>query len=142
MTSRHDILISARDARALGLMLGDWPRRHHLEQETAEELATAIAGARIVAGDELPDDVAAMHSTVSYVGIPDGVAETVTIVYPAQADARAGRVSVLSPIGRALLGRLVGSVVDVLLPTGRHFAVRIVEVSRRSVKDEEALALA
>jgi transcription elongation GreA/GreB family factor len=51
-------------------------------------------------------------------------------------------VSVLSPIGRALLGRLVGSVVDVLLPTGRHFAVRIVEVSRRSVKDEEALALA
>jgi regulator of nucleoside diphosphate kinase len=76
------------------------------------------------------------------VGIPDGVAETVTIVYPAQADARAGRVSVLSPIGRALLGRLVGSVVDVLLPTGRHFAVRIVEVSRRSVKDEEALALA
>jgi transcription elongation GreA/GreB family factor len=51
-------------------------------------------------------------------------------------------VSVLSPIGRALLGRLVGSVVDVLLPTGRHFAVRIVQASRRSVKDEEALAFA
>jgi regulator of nucleoside diphosphate kinase len=142
MTNRHDILISACDAQALALMLGDWPRRHRLEQEAAEALATTLAGARVVAPARLPADVVAMHSTVNYIGIPDGESETVTIVYPAQADARAGRVSVLSPIGHALVGRLVGSVADVVLPTGRHFAVRIVDVSRRSVKDEEALALA
>lgn len=106
MTSRNDILISACDAQAIGLMLGDWPRRHRLEQETAAELATTIASARIVASDELAHDVVAMDSTVTYVEIPDGGAETVRIVYPVQANAGAGRVSVLSPIGRALLGAL------------------------------------
>ncbi|MFO1363572.1 MAG: GreA/GreB family elongation factor [Burkholderiales bacterium] len=142
MTSRNDILISACDAQAIGLMLGDWPRRHRLEQETAAELATTIASARIVASDELAHDVVAMDSTVTYVEIPDGGAETVRIVYPVQANAGAGRVSVLSPIGRALLGRFVGSVIDVLLPTGRQFAIRIVEVSRGRVSNDEALALA
>jgi transcription elongation GreA/GreB family factor len=63
-------------------------------------------------------------------------------VYPAQADAGAGRVSVLSPIGRALLGRSVRSLTDVVLPTGRPLAVWIVDVLRRSIKDEEPLALA
>jgi len=142
MTHRHDILISARDAQALGLMLGDWPRRHRLEQETADALATTLAEARIVASDEIPAGVVGMDTTVRYAAVPGGDAATVTIVYPAQADAGAGRVSVLSPIGRALLGRLVGSVVDVLLPTGRQFAVRIVEIAGRSMNDEQTLAFA
>lgn len=142
MAHRHDILISACDAQAIGLMLGEWPRRHRLEQETAEDLATTLGGARIVASGALPDGVVAMDSTVRYVGVPDGAPGSVTIVYPAQADAGAGRVSVLSPIGRALLGRRTGSVVEVALPTGRQFAVRIAEVSQRSVRNEEALAFA
>ena len=141
MRKPYEILISARDAEALSLMVGDWPRRHHLEEEAADALVNTLVGARIVAANLLPDDVVAMGSTVTYVGSPDGLRQTVTVVFPAQADAGAGRVSVLSPIGRALLGRSIDSVIDIALPTGRHYAVRIVDVVREEVRDEEALAL-
>ena len=141
MRKSHEILISARDAEALSLMLGDWPRRHRLEEEAADALVDTLVGARVVATRELPADVVTMGSTVTYIDVPDGARQTVTVVFPAHADAGAGRVSVLSPIGRALLGRPVGSVADIMLPTGRHLAVRIVEVIRGSVKDEAALAL-
>ena len=142
MRKLDEILISARDAEALSLMLGDWPRRHRLEEEAADALVDTLVGARVVATNQLPVDVVTMGSTVTYVDIPDGTRQTVTVVFPAQADAGAGRVSVLSPIGRALLGRPLGSVIDIVLPTGRHLAVRIVDLMRGSVKDEEALALA
>ncbi len=142
MSDRYEILISARDAEALGLMLGDWPRRHRLEEEAADALADTLASARVIASDHLPDGVVTMDSTVTYIESPEGRRNTVTIVYPAQADAGVGRVSVLSPIGRALLGRPVRSVTDVVLPTGRRLALRIVDVLRRSVKDAKALAFA
>jgi regulator of nucleoside diphosphate kinase len=142
MTDRPDILISARDAKALSLMLGNSPRRYCLEEEAAEALAITLSAARIVGVDQVPEGVVMMGSTVTYVDSLNGGPRSVTIAYPAQADAGAGRVSVLSPIGRALLGRSVGSVIDVVLPTGRHLAIRIVDVKRRSMKDEEALALA
>lgn len=141
MRKLHEVLITARDAEALSLMLGDWPRRHRLEEEAADALVDTLVSARVVATNQLPADVVTMGSTVTYVDIPDGARQTVRVVFPAQADAGAGRVSVLSPIGRALLGRSLGSVIDIMLPTGRHLAVRIVDLLRGDVKDEEALAL-
>ncbi|MCC6611713.1 MAG: GreA/GreB family elongation factor [Burkholderiales bacterium] len=141
MSSTSDILISAQDAERLALMLGEWPRRHRGEEEAAQALADTLEGARVVASDQVPEGIVTMDSTVTYVAVPDNRRSTVQIVYPAQANAGAGRVSVLSPIARALLGRQVQSVIDIVLPTGRPFALRIVDVLRRSVKDEEVLAL-
>lgn len=141
MRKPYEILISARDAEALSLMLGDWPRRHRLEEEAADALVDTLVSARVVATNQLPDGVVTMGSTVTYTESLDGPRQTVTVVFPAQADAGAGRVSMLSPIGRTLLGRSVRSVTDIVLPTGRHLAVRIVDVMKGSVKDEEALAL-
>jgi len=137
MSDSRDVLICAGDAHALALMLGD---RARVEDDAAAALATTLAGARIVDADRLPADVAAMGATVDYVD-PDGRRRTVTLAYPAQADAGAGRVSVLSPVGRALLGRRAGSVATVLLPDGRRMPIRIVGVAQRMRKDAEALAL-
>lgn len=141
MTEPRDVLISTRDANALSLMLGDWPRRHPIEEEAALALVATLGAARIVEADRLPAGVVHMGSTVTYADRAGGKRQTVTVVYPAQADAGAGRVSVLSPIGRALIGRRIGSDTDVLLPTGRRFSVRIEGVTRRRLKDAEALAL-
>lgn len=142
MTEPREVLLSARDADALSLMLGDWPRLHPMEAEAALALASMLGAARVVAADRMPADVVQMGSTVSYFDHASGRRYTVTVVYPAQADAELGRVSVLSPIGRALLGRRTGSEADVLLPTGRHFSARIEGVTRRRSKNAEALALA
>ena len=134
-TKASDIVISAHDANVLGLMLGDWTRRHHLDEAAADALADTLSAARVVPTDRLPDGVVAMHAKVTYVHHPDGESHTVTLVYPEQANLAPGWVSVLSPIGRALLGRSVGSKTTVVLPSGRAVVMRIVGVERNDATD-------
>jgi regulator of nucleoside diphosphate kinase len=49
-------------------------------------------------------------------------------VHPREANANEGRISVLSPVGRALLGRKPGAVVAACAPGGRDLTLRILEV--------------
>lgn len=138
MPELRDVHICERDARALCAMLVD--RRHPTETESVIALANTLNAARVVRAEELPEDVVKMGSTVTYLDGSNGRRRTVTIVHPAQADAGSGRVSVLSPIGRALLGRRAGSSTDVRSPTGRRVSFRIENVIRRGMKNAEALA--
>jgi regulator of nucleoside diphosphate kinase len=62
---------------------------------------------------------------VTYEELPARAHRRVTLVVPRQADAGAGRISVLSPVGRALLGQPSGRVVDIELPMGRQLSVHI-----------------
>lgn len=139
MPELRDVFVSARDAQALCAMLVD--RRHPTELESVIALAHALDAARVVPAGELPLGVVKMGSTVTYVDGSNGKRQTVTVVHPAQADPAAGRVSVLSPIGRALLGRRASSSTDVRPLTWRRFSVRIENVMRRRMKNAEALAL-
>ena len=76
-----------------------------------------------------PSNAARLHSTVIYEELPTRTRRRVTLVNPRDADASAGRISVLSPIGRALLGHKTGHVIDVALPMGRQLSVRVIDVS-------------
>jgi regulator of nucleoside diphosphate kinase len=73
-------------------------------------------------------DVVRFRSTVVYQELPTGTSRRVTLVGPRDSDASAGRVSVLSPVGKALLGCSKGHVVEVELPMGRTLAVRVTDV--------------
>ena len=73
-------------------------------------------------------NTARLHSTVMYEELPTGTRRRVTLVNPRDADASAGRISVLSPIGRALLGHKTGQVIAVALPMDRRLSVRVLEV--------------
>jgi regulator of nucleoside diphosphate kinase len=53
------------------------------------------------------------------------------LVHPVEADAAAGRISVLSPVGRALIGRAAGSLVDVDLPGTAPLTLRVLDTSRK-----------
>jgi len=72
--------------------------------------------------------VARLHSTVDYEAVTTGVFRRVTLVRPHSSDASVGRVSVLSPIGRALLGSARGDLAEVELPMGRKVTVRVLDV--------------
>jgi regulator of nucleoside diphosphate kinase len=61
------------------------------------------------------------------------VCETV-LVYPAGEDASAGRISVLAPIGAALLGLAAGDTIAWLLPDGREALFRILPVEPSAVE--------
>jgi regulator of nucleoside diphosphate kinase len=128
MSSTLDIFISTGDARELDRVLSDHLNRDETT-ETALELSTKLFDAQVVAPEVLPHGTIRLNSTVTYEELPGRTRRCVTLVRPRDADARAGRISVLSPVGRALLGNVLGRVVQVVLPTGRQQPVRVVEVS-------------
>ena len=130
MTKYHELILSARDAEVLALMLGERRRQHALEAAAADALADLLVEARLVPHEELPADRIAMNSWVAYREEPGGVRRSVVLVHPIEADAARGRISVLSPIGLALLGRTEGSVVTVDGPGARVLTVRILDATR------------
>lgn len=130
MKNLHDLFLSLTDAEALASMLDSHRRGHSSESDPAEALVEVLAQARRVADAKLPADRVAMGSTVTYVEEPAGVRRTVTLAYPAQAGLAQGKVSVLSPIGRALIGRKRGQTIDAVLPGGRLLEIRVLEVEQ------------
>lgn len=70
--------------------------------QAAEELLSELDRATVVADEAVPDHVVRMGSTVEYSAEQDR--KRVTLVFPAEADIAAGKVSVLTPIGAALIG--------------------------------------
>jgi regulator of nucleoside diphosphate kinase len=134
MTTLHELILSARDAEVLALMLGE--RRRRNSPEAIAALADLLLEARVVPHEELPRDRVAMNSKVTYLKEPEGERRSLILVHPIDADPGLGRVSVLSPIGLALLGRASGARVATVLPRDREATIRILETSR----NREALA--
>jgi regulator of nucleoside diphosphate kinase len=128
MSSVPEIFIASSDASALSRLLASATRLAESES-SALELSDKLSEARVVRSSELPKNTIRFRSTVTYEELPGHARRRVTLVSPREADASAGRISVLSPIGRALLGHVAGRVVDVTLPAGRKLAVKIAAVS-------------
>ena len=82
------------------------------------ELIAELQRAEIVASDEIPDDVVTMNSTVVLRDLETDEVETYTLVYPNHADIARNRLSVLAPVGTAILGYHVGDVVRWRVPAG------------------------
>lgn len=84
--------------------------------------------ADIVPGTRIAADVVTVNSKVSFRDELSGTVHTVTLVYPEEFSISERRISLLSPVGRALLGRRVGQSVPVEMPDGSTRAIRIVEL--------------
>ena len=126
---QDDVLVCARDAEGLAAMLGAHRRANRSEADASDQLADLLMDARFTAAD-VPAERVTMGSTVTYAELPSGARRTVTLVYPEEADAGDGRISVLSPVGMALIGRERGSVVIPTMPNGRQLRIRIVDTTR------------
>ena len=72
-----------------------------------------------------------MNSRVRYLDESTGQRNEIEIVYPSHADPSAGRISVLAPVGSALIGLSVGQQIDWDFPNGRSIRLRV-EVCWRS----------
>ena len=121
----YELIVSARDAEVLALMLGERRRQPALEAAAADALADVLLEARLVPHEELPEDRIALNSKVTYRQEPGGTRRAVVLVHPVEGDAALGRISVLSPVGRALIGRSAGSLVDVDVPGTAPLTLRI-----------------
>ena len=119
------ILVSRRDAAPLDALL-ESPQWQH--DPTADALLGELMRAEVVDDAAMPADVVGMHARVACVDEHSGERHELTLVFPQEADAGAGRISVLAPVGSALLGLSVGQSIDWTTPQGRALRLRVTGV--------------
>jgi regulator of nucleoside diphosphate kinase len=96
--------------------------------ERAEALDSELTRAQVVEPSEMPPDVVTMNSRVVYRDEESHETREVTLAYPQDASLEEGRVSVLAPVGAALLGLSVGQEIEWPFPGGRRKRLRILAV--------------
>jgi len=95
--------------------------------EVADDLLRELERARLVTPERIPASAVQMGSTVTYA--TGGSAHTVTLVYPEDADITAGRVSVMTPIGAALIGLSEGQSIGWTARDGRRHELTVTAVT-------------
>jgi regulator of nucleoside diphosphate kinase len=83
------------------------------------DLDQELDRAEIVKPEEIPSDVITMNSTFRVHDLDTGEDFLYTLVFPARADSANGKISILAPVGTAMLGYRVGDTVEWEDPAGR-----------------------
>ena len=136
-----NILISSAD-RLLLLRLSDSARfDSRISPASVAALEGELARAVVMERDELPEDVVTMGSTVWFRDLQTDEFEQYTLVVPSEADVLRGRISVLAPIGTALLGYRLGDIVEWRVPSGQR-RMEIVKVNQLHNVDSTLAAAA
>ena len=93
-----------------------------------ENLEIEIERAKIITDDEVPPDLVTMNSKIRFVSLPDDKAMTLTIVYPSDSNFSEGKISVLAPLGSALIGLRVNQEINWKFPDGKTKTLKILEI--------------
>ena len=125
MAINASLCITRNDYSRLRALIVDLERHARSMQAGAETLEEILDSARVVQPEQVPGSIVTMNSTVEFVDVRTGDRETVTVVYPEEANVSEGRISVLSPVGTALLGLPQGKDAELPLPHGRTRRIRI-----------------
>ena len=81
-------------------------------------LQKELERARVVAPEEVPSDVVTMNSKARVRDVAGDEEMTYTLVFPEQANIEEGKISVVAPIGTAMLGQRVGDEFEWQVPAG------------------------
>ncbi|WP_424631762.1 nucleoside diphosphate kinase regulator [Bradyrhizobium sp. SYSU BS000235] len=99
--------------------------------DVSEYLARELERARVIQDDREMQSVVRMGSTVSYRDEKTGEIREVVLVYPHEADISIRRISVLTPVGAALIGLSVGRVIEFQTPDQESRKLTVLQVSQR-----------
>ena len=121
MESKPTITLSTLDLERIEALLekmpGEFPGRAVLEAE--------LDRADVLEPAQMPATVVTMNSTVRFTLQESDKTQTLTLVYPKEADGSPDKVSVFAPVGTALLGLRVGDVFELPSPTGKPVTVKV-----------------
>ena len=126
MDKKPEITLSRLDAERLEQMLDalggkSFPGRLELEEE--------IARANVVEPARVPPTVVTMNSSVRFKVESSDTEFSLTLVYPRDADGSNDKISILAPVGSALLGLTEGDEITWPAPGGGMMVVKIIEVT-------------
>lgn len=116
----RNIIISSADRDRLLPLIGSARLDRRVSAQSLDLLEGELARASIVEPADLPRDVVAMNSTVWFRDLDSEEIERYTLVFPRDADVIRDRISVLAPIGTALLGYRQRDIVEWRVPQGRR----------------------
>lgn len=122
MTDQPTIYVTQTDFDRLSALL-------EAQSERFEKLEGELARASIVPQDQIPDDVVTMNSRVIFANETTDEQREVTLVFPYEANIDEGKISVLVPVGTALLGLRVGQSIEWEVPSGEKHRYRVIAVS-------------
>ena len=126
MKIRPEIIISTIDADRLDKLMDSMPGRSFMGKA---ELESELARARVVDPKDVPPTVVTMNSTVRFRVESSSEEFELTLVYPKDVDASGKTISILAPVGSALLGLSQGDEIEWPKPGGGVLRVHISEVT-------------
>ncbi len=132
MSTRPPITISSIDLHRLEQLLDDLPNNAF---SGMAELESELARAVLVEPAEIPGDVVTMNSKVR-VSV-DGHEYTKALVYPSKLTDSDEQISVMAPVGSALLGMQEGKGIDWPRPGGGTMHVRVEQIVYQPEREGE-----
>jgi len=116
---RANIIVTDEDMKRLRNLLStgaSFKRDREFINDLEDELDTA----EIVEFEQIPNDVITMNTKFTLRDLANDKLRTFTLVYPQDADILQGKLSILAPVGIAVLGYSVGDVIDWEVPSGKR----------------------
>ena len=112
------IYITEYDLKRLRELIEEAKRVDRRRNEYLESLDAELSGGKVVAPTGVPSDVVTMNSQVRLMDLDTREEMVYTLVFPQEADITQSKISVLAPIGTAMLGYRVGDTFTWKVPDG------------------------
>ena len=134
MTSLPHIIVSRLDLGRLQALLRSSSADAHPQLDS---LRVELDRAEVVEDEDMPPTVATMNSSIRFVIEPMGKEFELTLSYPEDVRGDPRRISVLAPVGSALLGLSVGQAIAWPVPGGKTIQVRVLGISYQPERDRD-----
>lgn len=108
MNDEKDIIVTARDHAELSSVIAVTGKLSQRVKWELRLLENELKRARIVAPEEVPPNVITMNSRAELLDLESGERMEFTLVFPADENVNDGKISVLAPLGTAMLGYRAG----------------------------------
>ena len=112
------IYITEPDYQRLSGLIDRTRERSNTDREYLNKLEAELDRAEVVNPKDIPADVITMRSRVRLKDLVSGETNTYSLVFPTEADFAEGKISVLAPIGTAILGYKRGDTIEWPVPSG------------------------
>ena len=113
-----NIYITEQDYHRLSGLIETTRERNGVDRQYLNKLEAELDRAEIVDAKHVPADVITMRSKVRLKDLVSGEANTYSLVFPTEANFSDGKISILAPIGTAILGYKQGDTIEWPVPSG------------------------
>jgi regulator of nucleoside diphosphate kinase len=132
--TENKVFLTNRDAERLRRLVNRLRTAGHFDEVDLDQLEQRVQMARVIEAQDIPRSVVTMNSLVGLRNLQANEMFSCSVTYPEEADLIKRKVSVASPLGRALLGSRVGDTIECPVESG----IRALRVERVYYQPEAA----